>query len=52
MQTVQTGERQFTVDQTVYTGVLKVTDTERFNAALANGIGIKTRAFGFGMLVI
>ncbi len=52
MQTVQAGERKFTVDQTDFTGVLKVTDVARFNSALANGIGNTARAFGFGLLVI
>jgi CRISPR-associated protein Cas6/Cse3/CasE subtype I-E len=52
MLTVKAGERQFTVDQTDFTGVLKVTDSDRFNNALATGIGNKARAFGFGMLVI
>ena len=52
MQTVSAGERQFTVDQTDFTGVLKVTDVERFNNAVANGVGNKAKAFGFGMLVI
>lgn len=49
---VKAGERKFTIDQTDFTGVLKVTDTERFNAAIANGVGNKAKAFGFGMLVI
>lgn len=52
MQTVSAGERQFTVDQTDFTGVLKVTDVKRFNNAVANGVGNKAKAFGFGMLVI
>lgn len=52
MLTVATGDRRFTVDQTDFTGVLKVTDVERFNNAVANGVGNKAKAFGFGMLVI
>jgi len=52
MQTVSAGERKFTVDQTDFTGVLKVTDAERFNNAVTNGVGNKAKAFGFGMLVI
>lgn len=52
MLAIKAGERQFTVDQTDFTGVLKVTDLERFNQAVANGIGNKARAFGFGMLLI
>ncbi len=52
LQTVKAGDREFTVDQTDFTGVLKVTDAERFNSAVANGVGNKAKAFGFGMLVI
>jgi len=52
MQTVRAGTRQFTVDQTDFTGVLKVTDLTRFNSVLANGVGNTARAFGFGMLII
>lgn len=52
MQIVSAGERKFTVDQTDFVGVLKVTDAERFNNAVANGVGNKAKAFGFGMLVI
>jgi CRISPR-associated protein Cas6/Cse3/CasE subtype I-E len=52
MLTVATGNRRFTVDQTDFTGVLKVTDVDRFNNAVANGVGNKAKAFGFGMLVI
>ena len=44
------GERRFTVDQTDFTGVLKVTDDVCFKAALVNGIGSTARAFGFGMI--
>lgn len=42
----------FTIDQTDFTGVLKVTDEARFKAAVATGIGSKARAFGFGMIHI
>jgi CRISPR-associated protein Cas6/Cse3/CasE subtype I-E len=49
---VQAGERNFTVDQTDFTGVLKVTDADRFKLAVSNGIGNKAKAFGFGMLII
>lgn len=42
----------FTIDDTQFTGVLKVVDQEKFTAALASGIGNTARAFGFGMLVI
>lgn len=52
MLTIKSGDRQFTVDQTDFTGVLKVIDVDRFNSAVATGIGNKARAFGFGLLVI
>ena len=43
---------RFTIDDTQFTGVLKVVDHEKFAAALRSGIGNTARAFGFGMLVI
>lgn len=52
MLTVKAGDRQFTVDQTDFTGVLKITDADRFKLAVSNGIGNKAKAFGFGMLII
>lgn len=42
--------RDFTVDATRFVGALKVTDLEKFNQALAKGIGNNAKAFGFGML--
>jgi len=50
--TVGNGAREFTVDQTDFTGVLKVTDAACFARALADGVGSTARAFGFGMLNI
>ena len=44
--------RKFTVDQTDFVGVLRVTDSNQFEMAVANGIGSTAKAFGFGMLVI
>ncbi len=44
--------RKFTVDQTDFVGVLRVTDSNQFELAVANGIGSTAKAFGFGMLVI
>lgn len=41
----------FTVDDTRFVGVLRVTDVERFSVAVARGIG-KCRTFGFGMLIL
>lgn len=52
MARIEAGQRSFTIDQTDFTGVLKVTDQARFANALANGIGNTARAFGFGMLII
>lgn len=43
---------KFTIDDTQFTGVLKVVDEEKFSAALKSGIGNTARAFGFGLLVI
>ena len=40
----------FTVDQTDFTGVLKVTDHALFIQAMSSGIGSTARAFGFGMI--
>lgn len=48
--TVKKTDRQFTVDQTDFTGVLKITDEAKFAHALATGIGSTARAFGFGMI--
>jgi CRISPR-associated protein Cas6/Cse3/CasE subtype I-E len=44
--------RKFTMDQSDFTGVLKVTDAKALVAALQNGIGGAGKAFGFGMLVV
>jgi CRISPR-associated protein Cas6/Cse3/CasE subtype I-E len=42
----------FNIDDTQFTGVLKVVDAAKFAAALLSGVGNTARAFGFGMLVI
>jgi hypothetical protein len=47
----QTG-RDFTLDSTDFTGVLKVTDGAAFENALRTGIGSKGKAFGFSLLSI
>lgn len=49
---IEDQSRSFTVDQTDFTGILKVTDETLFRTALAEGIGSTARTFGFGMLVI
>jgi len=52
MQPVQAGQRSFTLDQTDFTGVLKITQLEPFQLALNHGIGNTAQAFGFGLLII
>ncbi len=44
--------RDFKLDATDFTGVLKVTDTQAFENALGAGIGSTGRAFGFSLLSI
>ena len=44
--------RDFTVDATDFTGVLKVTDPVAFDNALRVGIGSTAKAFGFSLLSI
>jgi hypothetical protein len=44
--------RVFTVDQTDFVGIFRVTDNSKFEKAVANGIGSTAKAFGFGMLVL
>jgi len=44
--------RSFTVDQTDFVGILRVTDHAKFEKAIANGVGSTGKTFGFGMLVI
>ena len=49
---VQKSDGKFTIDDTQFTGVLKVVDHEKFAEGLRKGIGNTARAFGFGMLVV
>lgn len=42
----------FTIDDTQFTGILKVVDPDKFAAALTGGIGNTGRTFGFGLLVL
>ena len=44
--------RTFTVDQSDFVGVLRVTDVAQFDVAMDKGVGSTARAFGFGMLTI
>jgi len=49
---IQDQNRSFKIDQTDFTGILKVTDKNSFTTALAKGIGSTAKTFGYGMLVI
>ena len=42
----------FTVDQTDYTGCLKITNPDKFFVALTQGISGGSKGFGFGMLIL
>ena len=44
--------RRFWIDASHFTGVLKVTDAGRLNAALTGGIGRVGKAYGMGLLVV
>lgn len=44
--------RNFTLDATDFTGVLKVIDAAAFHAALRAGVGSTGKAFGFSLLSI
>lgn len=44
--------RAFSIDQTDFTGVLKVLDVDLFAAALRTGVGSTGKAFGMGMLCL
>lgn len=52
MARVEKPQEVFTIDQTDFTGVLKVTDGNKFQQALSQGVGSTARAFGFGMINI
>ena len=44
--------RIFHIDQTDFTGILRVTDKEKFQLAIANGVGSTGKSFGHCLLVI
>lgn len=44
--------RSFTIDATEFTGILKVTEPERFAACLVKGLGRVGKAFGLNLLVV
>lgn len=49
---ISAGAREFSVDKTTFTGVLKVLDADLFKSALEEGVGNTGRAFGLGLLII
>jgi CRISPR-associated protein Cas6/Cse3/CasE subtype I-E len=49
---IQDQNRSFKIDQTDFTGILKVKEKNLFTTALAKGIGSTAKTFGYGMLVI
>ena len=49
---IEDKKRRFWIDQTDFTGILKVTDADLFHNALLNGVGSTARTFGFGLLII
>ena len=52
MRVVDQKGRDFTVDCTDFTGVLKIIDPDAFHAALLSGIGSTGKTFGFSLLSI
>lgn len=52
MMTVEKTGGTFAIDQTDFTGVLKVMDVDRFGEALRKGVGSTGKAFGMGMLCL
>ena len=53
METVETHDgRKFTVDATHFSGLLRVTNSEKFAKCLVNGIGKAGKAFGLNLLVV
>lgn len=53
MQEVQTHDgREFTLDATEFTGLLRVTDTAAFGKCLVKGIGKVGKAFGLNLLIV
>ena len=52
MAKVEDQRRSFRVDQTDFTGILKIKDVEAFEVALTKGIGSTARTFGFGLLIV
>jgi CRISPR-associated protein Cas6/Cse3/CasE subtype I-E len=49
---IEKSGKRFAVDQTDFLGVMRVTNEDQFETAMAKGVGSLARAFGFGMLHI
>ena len=49
---IQKGSKTIKIDQTDFTGILKVTDVSAFLATLKNGVSTPGKAFGRGLLII
>lgn len=49
---VKKAGRRFHIDQTDFTGVLRITNCDLFRGALAHGVGSVGKAFGHSMLII
>ena len=45
------GQKEFSVQEVVFTGILQITNVELFQKALKNGIGPE-KAYGLGMLMV
>jgi len=53
MERIQTHDgRDFTIDATEFTGLLRVTDSEAFARCLVNGVGKVGKAFGLNLLIV
>ena len=50
--TIDNGSQRFELDQTDFSGILRVLDKGLFARGLINGIGSVARHYGFGMLII
>ena len=43
---------EFVLDRSDFAACIRITDAQKFREVLANGLGSRGRAFGFGMIVI
>jgi len=44
--------KQFNIDQTDFTGILRVIDQSEFQKAITRGVGSVGKAFGHSMLIL